>query len=208
MRSRKCGIAGAVLLIFIAWVSGAEAHQKKHDKNVWNYDGGMLFETDGSLPNGICFRLRGRVSAPGFFDNLKREDTEQGAVFRRGTETVTAFPEKLLVTFVIRDEPCPSGLQNVGTRGYLTPEIMSKIHFSIYWKRGVDLRAVKNVSDVRASTEPIPPYAAALEAELPKRFEWFYQLEVPAAGVPLSNSLVLILRTPDERIAARVAARM
>jgi len=31
---------------------------------------------------------------------------------------------------------------------------------------------------------------------------------VPSAGVPLGDSLVLIMRTPDDHIAARVAARM
>jgi hypothetical protein len=56
--------------------------------------------------------------------------------------------------------------------------------------------------------EPIPPYATELTHELPKRFQWAYELDIPSAGIPLSDSLVLILRNADGRIAARVAARL
>jgi hypothetical protein len=37
---------------------------------------------------------------------------------------------------------------------------------------------------------------------------WTYELAIPSAEVPVTDSLVLIFRTPDGRIAARVAARM
>jgi hypothetical protein len=52
------------------------------------------------------------------------------------------------------------------------------------------------------------PYAVKLATELPKRFEWSYQLAVPSKDVPLTDSLVLVFRTADGRIAARVAARL
>ena len=56
--------------------------------------------------------------------------------------------------------------------------------------------------------EPIVPYASNLTSQLPKRFEWSYQLAVPSKDVPLTDSLVLVFRTTDGRIAARVAARL
>jgi hypothetical protein len=40
------------------------------------------------------------------------------------------------------------------------------------------------------------------------RFEWSYQLLVPSARVPLTDSLVFVFRTNEERVAARVAARL
>jgi hypothetical protein len=91
---------------------------------------------------------------------------------------------------------------------YLTREMMSALQLSLYWKRGVDLRQVKNIKEVGASVERIAPYASALAAELPQRFEWSYQLLVPSAGVPLADSLVFVFRTTEGRIAARVAARL
>lgn len=199
-------IAGVAFLIFLGCAPGASLSQR--DKSVWRYDGGLLFETDGSLPNGVCFRVSGNVTSREFFDNLKRIDDSHGTVYRRGVETVTEFPDRLLLSFVIHDQSCSPGLQQVGTRMYLTREMVSALQLSLYWKRGVDLRQVKNLKEVGASVERIAPYASALAAELPQRFEWSYQLLVPSAGVPLTESLVFVFRTAEGRIAARVAARL
>jgi hypothetical protein len=208
MRFRDDISAGVTLLIFLFYAPAASFSQGKPGKDVWNYDGGIFFATDGSLPNGVCFRVSGSVDAPEFFVNLKRINDEQGTVFRRGTETVTQFPGELLLSFDIHDEPCASGLREIEARTYLTREMMGTLRLSFYWKRGVDLRPVKNITELRSTVEPIVPYAASLASELPKRFEWSYQLAVPSKGVPLTDSLVLVFRTPDRRIAARVAARL
>jgi hypothetical protein len=182
--------------------------QSKREKTIWNYDGGVLFATDGSLPNGVCFRVNGEANAGEFFNNLKRVDDERGTLFRRGTETVTHFPGELLLSFDIHDEPCAPGLREFEARPYLTHEMMRNLRLTFYWKRGVGLRPVKNITEVRSSVEPIAPYATNLASELPKRYSWTYQLAVPSKDVPLTDSLVLVFRTPDGRIAARVAARL
>lgn len=200
--------AGLAFLSFMSLVPSASTSQTRREKTVWNYEGGVLFETDGSLPNGACFRVSGRVTSPEFFDNLKRIDDESGAIYRRGTEAVTHFPPELRLSFVIHDQPCSSGIHQIGTRTYLTQEMMSAMRFSLHWKRGVALRPVKEITQARVSVEPVAPYATSLAAELPKRFEWFYDLFISGAGVPLTDSLVLVFRTPDGRIAARVAARL
>lgn len=208
MRSLQHKTAGLAILFFLLLAPSASTSQARREKTVWNYEGGVLFETDGSLPNGACFRVSGRVTSPEFFDNLKRIDSKSGAVYRRGTETVTKFPNELRVSFLIHDQPCNPEIQHIGTRTYLTDEMMSTLRFSLHWKRGVALRPVKKITEARVSVEPVAPYATALAAELPKRFEWFYDLFISGAGVPLTDSLVLVFRTPDGRIAARVAARL
>lgn len=175
---------------------------------VWNYDGGIFLIGDGGLPSGPCFRITGRVTSGGFFDDLKRIDANDGTVFRRGNDEVTHFPDELLLSFAIRDQLCPSALQAIGTRVYLTRKMMSTLHLSLYWKHGVELQPIGKVVERNFSVEPITPYATDLAAELPARFEWSYELAIPSAGVPLSDSLVLVFRTPDGRIAARVAARL
>ncbi len=201
-------LAGVTLLICLGGAPAASLSQTKRDKSVWNYDGGVIFATDGSLPNGVCFRVNGEVNAGEFFDHLKRVDDEHGTVFLRGTETVSEFPQALDVSFAIRDHPCTPGLREIAPRMYLTREMMSHLQLSIYWKRGVDLRPVKDVMEVETRVERITPYAKELAAELPQRFEWSYQLAVPSGGVPLTDSLVFVFRTVGERIAARVAARL
>lgn len=178
------------------------------DKNVWNYEGGVFIKTDGSILNGPCFRISGRLTAAHFFDNLKRVDTDDGVVFRRGKENVTHFPSQMLLTFIIYDMPCSFTLEETKPSVYLTRSLMSTLRLELYWKHGVELRPLAHVERAGTAVTPIVPRAAALAHDLPERFEWAYQYAIPSVGVPLTDSLVLIIRTPDGHMAARVAARM
>jgi hypothetical protein len=181
---------------------------KRIPKTIWNFDGGVFLETDGSLSENTCFRVAGHMADKGFFDNLKRIDDNQGTRYLRGKEEVTEFPEHLKLIFVIHDLPCPSQVPGSKGRQYLTREMMSKLRLSVFWKRGVDLRPAENINVKLFSIDPVLPYATELASELPKKFQWDYELDIPSAGIPLSDSLVLILRRDDGRIAARVAARL
>jgi hypothetical protein len=200
------GVGAAVLL---ASVPNAASPSPSREKSVWNYDGGLSLVTDGSIPGGPCFRIKGRVSAPNFFDNLKRVDRDvSGAIFRRGTETLTHFPDQLILAFVVYDHPCSTQLEHTATRTYLTRSLMSSLHLYFYWKRGVELRPIANVQPKYFSIDPVMLSAADRAHDLPQKLEWSYEFAVPSSGVPLTDSLVLILRSPDGHIAARVAARM
>ena len=86
---------GVVLLLPALIVTPPAVSAPPREKTVWNYDGGLFLQTNGSIPDGPCFRISGHVEAPGFFNNLKRVDTDSGAVFRRGNDTVTQFPDRL-----------------------------------------------------------------------------------------------------------------
>jgi hypothetical protein len=183
-------------------------HPKPPDPKVENYYGGVFLIGDGGIPDGPCFRINGRVTSADFFNQLKSYDSAEGTIFRLGTNEVTQFPDKLFLSLAIRDQPCSTGLQPVGTGAYLTPEAMSSLKLSLYWKHGVDLRPAGKVVMMHISVDPIEPYATSLAAELPKRYLWSYELGIPAGGVPLTDSLVLIFRTHDGHIAARLAARL
>jgi len=208
-------VFSAILAAWLLLAPGANAGQdqqkrkKKPVRNdVLNFDGGIVFETDGSLSEQTCFRVAGRVTAPDFFDKFERIDTEQGTEYRSGQAIVTEFPEEVHVSFVIFDMPCASQLQEPGTRRYLTMDMMKSLRFQFYWKRGIELRHIENLKQESAMAEPIEPYNTQLREELPKRFRWFINFTIPSAGVPLTDRLVLIIRTPDERRVARVAARL
>ena len=216
MQSAGYKTIALALLFFLGLAPGAPPQQAKHkkhekldkDRSVWSYDGGVFFETDGSLPNGVCFRIHGQMISGDFFNGLKRVDTDQSTVFQRGNETVAKFPDSVTVSFSIRDQLCPAVVQQVGTRPYLTEKMIGELRLSLYWKHGVDLSALKGVQQVNSRVDRIQPYAASLAADLPARYEWSYQFVVPSAGVSLMDSLAFVFRTPDARIAARVAARL
>src|ERR1700737_3180145 len=117
---------------------------KRIPKTIWNFDGGVFLETDGSLSENTCFRVAGHMVDKGFFDNLKRIDDNQGTRYLRGKEIVTEFPEHLKLLFVIHDIPCSSQTQDSKSSQYLTREMMSTLRLSLFWKRGGDLPPGKN----------------------------------------------------------------
>jgi hypothetical protein len=177
-------------------------------KTIWNFEGGVFLETDGNLAENVCFRLAGRVVAKDFFEDLKRVDDDQGTQFLRGKQAVTDYPELIKLIFIIRDLPCSAELKSAPHRQYITREMMSKLKLSLFWKRGVDLRPVEDFKVVFARVKPVAPFAWELAKELPEKLEWAYEIDIPSAGIPLTDGLVLIFRHEDGRIAARVAARL
>jgi hypothetical protein len=179
------------------------------EKSVWNYDGGIVLITDGSFQDGPCFRLSGRVNAPGFFDNLKRFDRDDSeTVFRRGSETVTQFPDQVTLAFVVYDHPCSTNIEPASPHGYLTRPMMGSLHLYLYWKHGVELRAINHVEPKYFSVDPVTTRPVGKVSALREKLEWSYEFAIPSTGVPLTDSLVLVLKDADGRIAARVAARM
>jgi len=175
------------------------------DKSVWSYEGGLFVITNGSLPNGPCF------TSGDFFDRLKRVDKESGTIFRLGAETVQNFPNQLTLSFNVHDhydQTCPPREENPDTPKYLTRAMMSSLHLYLYWKRGVELRPTGNVERTVFRVRELIPKAAAEAHGLPEKLEWTCEYIVPSAGIPLTDSLVLILRDADNRIVARVAARL
>jgi hypothetical protein len=186
----------------------AQPNQPNRDKNTWSYDGGIFLDTEGALPSGACFRMKGRVTAGDFFENLKREDSNSGTLFRRGNDLITDFPKTLHLSLSIVDTPCDPHMQQTGSRVYLTNEMIRSLRLNFFWKRTLELRPVRGIVQNGAEVRPVPWYSHGLEQELPKRFEWLVEFDVPSEGVPLTDNLVLMMYTPDHHLVARGAARM
>jgi hypothetical protein len=203
-RGRRSSLSLAVFLLFFT-VAPSLVAQFTDGNNVWNYDGGLQMMTDGQISSGPCFSIDGRVTAAGYFENLKRVDTKTGTTIRRGKHIVTHFPETLHLSFVLYDLPCT--IQSADTRTYLTHELVSTLRLSFYWKRGMYMRPVNVVVPKLFESRRLTPYAKEL-AGLPERFGWEFDFDLSSAGVPVTDSLIIILRTPDGHMAARGAARM
>lgn len=205
-------VVAAVFLLGPAPHASQRQKSKKKEKpvarDIQNFDGGIFFETDGGLSELTCFKLKGRATAPTFFDDFKRIDDENGTEYRSAQRVVTEFPKELQVSFMMIDIPCANRMTQPGPRLYLTPEMMKSLRFSFYWKRGIELRHVENIRRAEATAEPIEPYNKESQEELPKHYRWFLDYTIPSADVPLTDRLVLIIRTPDGHRAARVAARL
>ncbi len=177
-------------------------------KTVWNYDGGISQATEGEIPDGPCFRLGVHLTADNFFENLRREDSTSGTLYRRGNDIVTEFPELMHLKLFVYDWPCADSLQQTGTRLYLTRAMISSMRVNFSWKRGMDLRPAREIKLTNAEAHKILPYAFELAKDLPERYEWLFDFDVPSKGQPLTDSLVIIFTNASGRIIARVAARL
>jgi len=194
-------------------INKPETPQKKKPpkvpkRTVWNLDGGVFFATEGHLESGSCFKLSGGMTAPDFFDGLRRVDTDEGTTYLLNDKPVTEFPDELLLTMHLLDYPCSRDLKDTAVRPPLTPEIISALRLHFYWKHGVALRPVDSSKRTNASVTRLVPFATQADDELAPRFQWNYTFTIQSAGVPLTNDLVLIIESEDHKIAARTAARL
>ena len=108
----------------------------------------------------------------------------------------------------IADIPCDPHMQQANSRVYLTNEMVSSLRLHFFWKRQMELRPIHGIARIGGEVLPVPWYSHGLEQELPKRFEWLVEYDVPSEGVPLTDNLVLMMYTPDHRLIARGAAKM
>ncbi|GAC1701557.1 MAG: hypothetical protein NVS9B4_05060 [Candidatus Acidiferrum sp.] len=200
--------AAALPLTFAATPTQDSRKKIKIPRTTVSFEGGIFFKTDGDVSENTCFRLAGQLTAPQFFDHFVRVDSESGTEFRSGDRVLTQFPARLTLIANVYDFPCLWHTISPAPRVYLTRETMAALRWGFYWKRGVDLRPVGHLKPISSTVEPVLSYAGATAHELSDRFKWTFQFSIPSEGVPLTDSLVLVLRTADGRIAARVAARL
>jgi hypothetical protein len=195
------------VLLLVAPVRSGSASPPR-DKTVWSYDGGLQMVTDGNVPNGPCFRLTGRLTSEDFFTNLRRVDSNSGTIYRRGNDVITEFPEVMHLSFVIYDHPCSYNIEDIGAHAYLTKAMVSSFRIGFSWKRGMEMRPARQVSLKKAEGHLLTPYDQGVTEQLPQRYEWWFEFDVPSKDVPLTDSLVLVLYSPNGHVIARVAGRM
>jgi hypothetical protein len=181
---------------------------KASKKTVWNLDGGIFFATDGHLLNGSCFRLSGQMTAPDFFDGLRRVDTTNGTFYTLRDKVVTEYPDEVQITLHLLDFPCTLDLKDSVVRPPITREMMSTLRLNFYWKSGITLRPVETSKRTSANIKRLAPYSTDSRNELAPRFEWNYEFTVASEKVPLTNDLVIVIENEEKKIAARVAARL
>jgi hypothetical protein len=194
----------ALSLLFSTSVNPAAAPTK----DVRVYTNAVPFVTDGGIPGGPCMRISGDITAPDFFIGLTRISTPVGFEFRRGKELVTEFPQELTLHLQIRDMPCMGSFVAGAPRRFLTQQIVGALALRFYWKRGFALRSLKTVTRTNATALRLSPIVNMDTGDPVDRFVWRFEFAVPSAGVPLTDHLVIVLRTPEGKLVARVSARL
>jgi len=165
-----------------------------------------------TLPLGIdflrsgdsCLILDGDVVAGDFFDGLQSHKTSSGIAFRKGSEKVEAYPPKMTVRIYAALGVCSekerSSEGSTVKQAHFDEELMRSLVFDGAWKHGFD--------EKKAELGPVVEGRISNPTPFPTDREWWeYEFDVRSDGVRLSDSLVIILQSPDGRLLARLSGR-
>jgi len=152
-----------------------------------------------------CLTLTGDVIADDFFHGLEGHKTSSGMVFRKGTQTVETYPQKMTVRIIAALGICsPADRSPEGSspkEPSLEEEIMRSVTFSAAWKHSFDER----VADIGPAVES----RISNPTPLPSSLDWWeYEFLIRSEGVQLSDALVILLQSPDGKLLARLSGRV
>jgi hypothetical protein len=155
----------------------------------------------------LCLILYGDIEAGDFFDHLRGRRTANGIEFHKGTQDVETFPENLIVKVIavlgagsVRERASEVG--DVSSKNVrLNEGFMRSVTFDGSWKQGFAERPAElgPVAEGRIRN-PIPATN--------DRDWWEYEFKVRSEGISLSNSLVIVMQSPDGKMVARLSARL
>lgn len=173
-------------------------------------------ESRGSMPLGpdslragsMCLIVGAVVESGDFFRWVRVRQTEKGRKFfsRKDSKEVKFFPERLTVKLDGGLDKCvnngtseESGANRLDFR--LDHDLMTSLQFEVYWKRGFEMRkadfTVMGKEQSRDLVEVLPT------AEV-----WKYNLSVKSENVPLTDALVIVIRTPDGKTVSRLTGHL
>jgi hypothetical protein len=152
----------------------------------------------------MCLMLGATAAAGDFFKDLRARDTSEGRTFQKHAKVVRSFPERLTVKIVAGLDSCVGNKKELDCdrcEFRLNDEFMSSLQFEAYWKHGFDMqKAEVEVLSAERSND-----LARVE---PSAKLWNYELSVKSENIPLSDSLAVVILTPDGRVVSRLSGRL
>ena len=139
--------------------------------------------------NGNCILFRVFFISEKFFEDITRVESADGFVIRKKTKIYREFPHSLVVNIEANVYRCrgehsdPPPLTAEG-------ELLNSPSFHLTWKRGFELRPC-DMSSIESRRPVVKAFAN----------RWEYFLNVSAAGVPLSDHLLVdVLEKSGEKL--------
>jgi len=147
----------------------------------------------------VCLMLGARAVAGDFFKDLRTRGTRKGLTFNRHGKEIKSFPARLIVKFDAAFDRCvgkgPPDCDRCDFR--LSREFMSSLQFEAYWKHGFDAEQKAAIEERSNDLAQVAPSAGL----------WKYELSIKSENIPLTDSLVVVVLSPDQRIVSRLSAR-
>lgn len=189
-----------IVLALAVWVAPATAADK-NSKNVVEYDAVVSMGVSSATVNGWCLAFNGLVTSGDFFRGLKRTTTSRGPQFTKGSESVSKYPDRVVVKiegFVSRCASAPATKSGTDAGA----DLMKHFFVQAKWKTGMEMRPAEVVS-----REISEPGVSVWQEYSMRRNPWVYTMAVNSKDVPLTDHLVVVISSKDRAALCRLAAR-
>jgi hypothetical protein len=190
----KLGLVGYLFLGCLFVMSTVLAKASKQSAQSSNLGVAFVFSGTGQI-GGSTVIFTGGVPSDDFFKALSKTNTSAGARFTIGSNEVKYFPNTFAVILIVSGPVWDK--QNRSTV-QLDDELMNSLKFEAHWKRGLDMRPVKNLV---VGKHPVSQKHGKMTG-------WAYTLSFEDQNVPLSDHLILDVFLPDKGRIARLSAQL
>lgn len=148
------------------------------------FSSGGLAEVEGAR---VFFETTA-VGPADFWEGLRRVETPSGTTYMKGSDAVRFFPDRLLIRIVAVQTTASS-------KKKISEEFMKGLHFEAQWKRGMNLRPVKQFA-----------LAAQTERHVSGQGDvWVYDLKLDESEVPLDDHLIVDVLAADRKRILRMS---
>jgi len=153
--------------------------------------------------NGMLVGIRGELGPASFFRGLHAVEQKGRTLVLNDEGEVQFFPERVTITLLLMG-PIAKASERTPSPSF-DPQYMENLRFRADWKRGLDLRPVKQFRLLTASASQ-PPDLGPFFPDF--RECWIYEFVLEDGGVPIDDHLVLYITSPDDKRLARLSAHL
>jgi hypothetical protein len=151
--------------------------------------------TTTELDGGVAL-IDGGVGPNSLFQDIRAIESTNGKTFVKDHKEIRFFPGRLSIRIYISG---PIALKNKKpTLRSFDSKFMSGLRFKAQWKRGMELRPVKELRELNASQ--VKTHSGI--------DRWIYELAVEDFEVPLTDHLIIEIASSEDKRLARISAHL
>lgn len=149
-----------------------------------------------------CVFFFASMSSADFFQDIERIGPPRQTQFRKGSEFVESYPEKITADVDVHVGPCQLFDEEVELSR--AEKIVGQFIFEANWKRGMKMRPAEItwLARSRGPHRPMERWPGQV------RNIWCFELSIPSYGVPLTDHLIVSVFTPDGKRISRFSGRL
>jgi len=153
--------------------------------------------------NGICIFWGGDASSGDFFRDLRREDSPDGPIYRKGKKIVEYYPEQLQVVIrVVQHECNERGVPSLNSLP-ITDDFAGSLRCKAEWKIGMHQETAKDftVLHLQHKTRNTALGNEGISSDVIE-----YSFNLSGHQIPLASHLIVIVTDSQEAQLARLSA--